>query len=151
MLSISFWFASIGCVPEKVALRHKRYLFSHLVCVLGFCCCDFFADFFFFTFINLFFIASGHHTMFQKQLPIFTVSFPKSSKYLPVLFVIYTPSYKEGQKGCFPLLHRRETQAREEPAPQESHWDRSQEGWVKARDGSCTSRRISLGVIDLLL
>lgn len=44
--------------------------------------------------------------MFQKQPPILTVSFPKSSKYLPVLFVIYTPSYKESQKGYFPLLYR---------------------------------------------
>lgn len=59
--------------------------------------------------------------MFQKQPPIFMVSFPKSSKYLPVLFVIYTPSYKEGQKGYFPLLYRRETQAREKRAPLWSH------------------------------
>lgn len=39
--------------------------------------------------------------MFQKQLPIFTASFPKSSKYLPVLFVTYTPSYREDQKATF--------------------------------------------------
>ena len=106
---------------------------------------------FFFPFINLFFIASGYHTMFQKQLPIFTVSFPKSSKYLPVLFVTYTPSYREGQKGYFPLWYRRETRAREKPAPLWSPWDRSQEGWIKACEVSCTSRRISLGVIDLFL
>ena len=106
---------------------------------------------FFFPFINLFFIASGYHTMFQKQLPIFTVYFPKSSKYLPVLFVTYTPSYREGQKGYFPLWYRRETRAREKPAPLWSPWDRSQEGWIKACEVSCTSRRISLGVIDLFL
>lgn len=82
----------------------------NFVCVLGFCWGFFAKFFFFFTFINLFLIASGYH-IFRKQLPIFMVSFPESSKYLLVPFV-YTPSYKEGPKGSFPLLCRRETQAK---------------------------------------
>lgn len=52
------------------------------------------------TVINLLFMVSGLHRIFRKQLPIFMVSFPESSKYLPVPFV-YSSLYEKGQRGNF--------------------------------------------------
>lgn len=85
------------CLGSLICARN---ISPHFYFVMIFSSCQFF----FFKTVNQSFLHDiWASRIFRKQLPIFMVSFPESSKDLPVPFLC-SSSYKEGRRGYFPSV-----------------------------------------------